>query len=147
MVLGLLAMRHITASPFGATLRMIRDNETRASFLGITIWRAKLSVFVLAGMFAALGGVLASLFVSGAYPELADWPISGQAIFAIMLGGISTFLGPLVGTALLLELNDVTTSFTEYHGLVLGIVILFFALGLRRGLVDFVLGWRRPAVS
>jgi branched-chain amino acid transport system permease protein len=140
-------MRHIAASPFGATLRMIRDNEMRAGFLGITIWRAKLTVFVLAGVFAALGGVLASLFVSGAYPELADWPISGQAIFAIMLGGIGTFLGPLVGTALLLVLNDVTTGATEYHGLVLGVVILVFALGLRRGVVDFVLAWRRPAVS
>jgi branched-chain amino acid transport system permease protein len=138
LILGLFAMRHVTLSPFGATLRMLRDNEARAGFLGIPIWRAKLAVFVIAAVFAALGGILASLFVSGAYPELADWPISGQAIFAIMLGGIGSFLGPLVGTALLLGLNDAVTRVTEYYGLVLGLVILLFALGLRRGVTDFV---------
>jgi branched-chain amino acid transport system permease protein len=137
-VLGLLALRHITTSPFGQTLRMIRDNENRASFLGIVPWRARLWAFTIAGGFAGLGGVLAALFVSGAYPELADWPNSGQAIFAVMLGGINSFLGPVLGAAILLALNDVMTRFTEYHGLVLGLVILAAALGLRRGVLDFL---------
>jgi branched-chain amino acid transport system permease protein len=137
-VLGILALRHISASPFGTTLRMIRDNETRASFLGVVLWRARLTAFVIAGGFAGLGGVLAALFVSGAYPELADWPNSGQAIFAVMLGGIDTFLGPLVGAMILLALNDIVTRVTEYYGIVLGIVILAFALGLRRGVLDFL---------
>lgn len=141
-VLGLLALRHISTSPFGQTLRMIRDNEIRASFLGIVLWRARLVAFTIAGAFAGLGGVLAALFVSGAYPELADWPNSGQAIFAVMLGGINSFLGPVLGAVILLALNDVVTRFTEYHGLVLGLVILTFALGLRRGVLDFLrLAW------
>ncbi len=136
-VLGLLALRHISASPFGTTLRMIRDNENRAGFLGVVLWRARLAAFVIAGAFAGLGGVLAALFVSGAYPELADWPNSGQAIFAVMLGGIDSFLGPLVGGMILLALNDIVTRVTEYYGIVLGIVILAFAPGLRRGVLDF----------
>ena len=141
-VFGLLALRHIAASPFGQTLRMIRDNEDRASFVGVVLWRARLWAFTIAGGFAGLGGVLAALFVSGAYPELADWPNSGQAIFAVMLGGINSFLGPVLGAAILLALNDVVTRFTEYYGLVLGIVILAFALGLRRGVLDFLrLAW------
>jgi branched-chain amino acid transport system permease protein len=145
-VLGLLALRHITMSPFGQTLRMIRDNEDRASFLGVVLWRARLGAFTIAGAFAGLGGVLAALFVSGAYPELADWPNSGQAIFAVMLGGINTFLGPVLGAMILLALNDVVQRFTEYHGLVLGLVILAFALGLRRGVLDFVLmAWGKRA--
>jgi branched-chain amino acid transport system permease protein len=145
-VLGLLALRHITMSPFGQTLRMIRDNEDRASFLGIVLWRARLWAFTIAGGFAGLGGVLAALFVSGAYPELADWPNSGQAIFAVMLGGINTFLGPVLGAMILLALNDVVQRFTEYHGLVLGLVILAFALGLRRGVLDFILmAWGKRA--
>ena len=144
LVIGLLLMRHIAATPFGASLRMIRDNETRAGFLGIGIWRVKLTVFVLAALFAATGGVVMSLFVSGAYPELINWPLSGQAIFAIMLGGIGNFFGPTVGTILLLALNDFVTRQTEYYGLALGLIILVFALGLRRGLLDF-LTTRRPA--
>lgn len=137
-VLGLLLMRHIAASPLGTSLRMIRDDEARAAFLGIEVWRAKLTVFVLAGVFAAMGGILAALFVSGAYPEQANWPISGDAIFAVMLGGISSFLGPLVGTVILLALNDVVSRFTEYHGLALGCVILIVTLGFRKGVLDVI---------
>jgi branched-chain amino acid transport system permease protein len=141
LVIGLFLMHQIAQSPFGYTLRMIRDNATRASFIGIDVWRAKLTIFVLAALFASTGGVIMALFVSGAYPEFAYWTISGEGIFINMLGGVTTFLGPMVGTVLLLILNDTVTRLTEYHGLVLGIVILFFAIGLRKGLMDFVVEW------
>jgi len=141
LVIGLLVMRQIAQSPFGYTLRMIRDNAGRASFIGINVWRVKLTIFVLAALFAAVGGVIMSLFVSGAYPEFAYWTISGEGIFINMLGGITTFLGPMVGTVLLLTLNDTVTRMTEYYGIVLGVVILFFAIGLRKGLMDFVVEW------
>ena len=124
---------------------MIRDNATRASFLGIDVWRAKLIIFVLAALFASVGGMIMALFVSGAYPEFAYWTISGEAIFINMLGGVTTFLGPMVGTVLLLILNDTVTRVTEHYGIVLGIVILFFALGLRKGLLDFVVRLVRAA--
>jgi branched-chain amino acid transport system permease protein len=141
LVLGLLLMSQIAQSPFGYTLRMIRDNANRASFVGIDVWRAKLTVFVLAAMFASAGGIVMALFVSGAYPEFAYWTISGEGIFINMLGGVTTFLGPMVGTVLLLTLNDTVTRLTDYYGIVLGIVILFFAIGLRKGLMDFAVGW------
>jgi len=141
LVIGLLLMRQIAQSPFGYTLRMIRDNASRASFIGIDVWRAKLTIFVLAALFASTGGIIMSLFVSGAYPEFAYWTISGEGIFINMLGGVATFLGPIVGTVLLLILNDTVTRLTEYYGIVLGIVILFFAIGLRKGLMDFAIEW------
>ena len=141
LVSGLLLMRQIAQSPFGYTLRMIRDNASRASFIGIDVWRAKLTIFVVAALFASIGGIIMALFVSGAYPEFAYWTISGEGIFINMLGGVTTFLGPMVGTVLLLILNDTVTRLTEYYGIVLGIVILFFAIGLRKGLMDFVVEW------
>jgi branched-chain amino acid transport system permease protein len=78
-----------------------------------------------------------SLFVSSAYPDFAYWTISGEGVFMILMGGMSVFLGPLVGATLLLLLSDTVTRFTEYFGLVLGIVILCFAMGLRKGLLGF----------
>lgn len=138
LVIGLVLMRHIVNTTFGTSLRMIRDNEVRAAFLGIVVWRVKLTVFVLSAVFASVGGMVMSLFVSGAYPELINWPISGDAIFAIVMGGIGSFLGPTVGTMILLLLNDVVTRQTEYYGLALGLIILAFALGLRRGVLDFI---------
>lgn len=138
LVVGLLIMRHIIESPFGYTLRLVRDNTDRASFLGVNVFRVRLMAFVIAGVFAGVGGIVMSLFVSGAYPEFANWTMSGEGIFMIMLGGVSTFLGPVVGAIVLLLLNDVVTRRTEYHGLALGVVILLFALGLRKGITDFI---------
>jgi branched-chain amino acid transport system permease protein len=143
MVAGLLILRQIVESPFGYTLRMIRDNTERASFLGINVFRAKLTAFVIAGVFGAIGGMVMALFVSGAYPEFVNWTMSGEGIFMIMLGGLSTFIGPAAGALILSVLNDVITRGTEHHGLFLGAVILLFALGLRKGVTDFIADWLR----
>lgn len=143
LVISLLLMWHLVRSPFGYTLRMIRDNPQRTAFLGVQVWRVRLLAFIIAGIFGAVGGIVTSLFVSGAYPDFAYWTISGEAVFMILLGGIGVFLGPAAGAAIFLLLNDTVTRYTEHYGLVLGIVILAFALGLRKGLLGFVVEqWR-----
>jgi branched-chain amino acid transport system permease protein len=143
LVASAVALRQILRSPFGAALRMLRDNPDRAAFLGLSVFRYRLAAFVIAGSFAGLSGVLMSLYVSGAFPSFAFWTTSGEAIFMIMLGGVSVFLGPLVGTAIFLLLNDWITAVTEHHGLFLGIILLIIVLGLRKGLLDFAVEhWR-----
>ena len=138
-VLCLLLMRIILQSPFGATLRMVRDSAERAAFLGIDVWRIKLYAFVLASCMASVGGVVMALFVSGAFPDFGYWTMSGDAIFMIMMGGLHVFIGPVVGAGLLLLFNDIITRTTQYHGLALGLVVLLFALGFKRGITDFSL--------
>ncbi|KZD05494.1 branched-chain amino acid ABC transporter permease [Oceanibaculum pacificum] len=140
-VVCMVIMRQVVQSPFGYTLRMIRDNPHRANFLGVNVVRMKLAIFVIAGTMASVGGIVMALFVSGAYPEFGFWTTSGEAIFMIMLGGTQLFIGPFIGAILLQTLNHYVTIYTEHHGLVLGIVILVFVLGLRRGLADFVYLW------
>lgn len=139
LVVCLLLMRAILQSPFGYTLRMVRDNADRARFLGINVYRVKLQAFVLAGAFAGVSGVIMALFVSGAYPNFTYWTMSGEAIFMIMMGGIHIYLGPLAGALLLLLFNDVITRLTEMHGLAMGVIVLIFALGFKRGVSDFAL--------
>ena len=136
-VLCLLILRQVSQSPFGYTLRLVRDNPARATFVGVDVVRTKLAAFVLAGSMASVGGIVLALFVSGAYPEFGFWTTSGEAIFMIMLGGTQLFLGPVVGALLLQTLNHYVTIYTEHHGIVLGSVILLIVLGLRRGLADF----------
>lgn len=144
LVVSLFIMWHLVRSPFGYTMRMIRDNPRRAEFLGVRVWRVRLLAFVVAGVFGSVGGLLMSLFVSSAYPDFAYWTVSGEAVFMILMGGISVFFGPLVGAVMLLLLNDVVTRVTEHYSLMLGIIILCFALGLRKGLLGFVLwAWAR----
>jgi len=141
LVVSLFIMRHLVQSPFGYTLRMIRDNPRRAAFLGIHVWRIRLLAFVVAGIFGGVGGMLISLFVSSAYPDFAYWTVSGEGVFMILLGGMGVFLGPLAGAGILLLLNDLVTRLTEHYSLVLGIVILAFALGLRKGVLGFLKDW------
>jgi len=133
-----LFMRQIWQSPFGYTLRLVRDNPVRAMFLGVNVARVKLGIFVLAGSMASVGGMLLALFVSGAYPEFGFWTTSGEAIFMLMLGGTQLFFGPIIGAVLLRLLEHFVSIYTEYHGLVLGIVILVIVLGLRQGVGDYV---------
>jgi len=137
-VVCLLIMRYILQSPYGYTLRMVRDNADRARFLGIDVWRVKLYAFILSACFASIGGVIMAMFVSGAFPEFSYWTMSGEAVFMIMMGGLHVFIGPVVGAGLLLMFNDIISRTTEYHGLALGIIVLIFALGFKRGITDFV---------
>lgn len=140
-ILCLAVMRLVWQSPFGFTLRMIRDNPNRANFLGVDVVGCKLGVFVLAGAMASVGGLLLALFVSGAYPEFGFWTTSGEAIFMIMLGGSGLFIGPVIGAVLLRMLEHFTSVYTEHHGLVLGAVILVIVLGLRQGVADYLVDW------
>lgn len=136
---GLLAIRLVTLSSFGATLRMVRDNEARAGFLGVSAYRVKVAVFTIAGAVAGLGGVILAIFTSAAYPEWAGWGMSGEAIFMIMLGGLNSFFGPLVGVVLMRVINDVTIIYTTHTELTKGVAILFVVLVLRRGVLDWIL--------
>lgn len=136
-VLCLFLLRQIAESPFGYTLRLIRDNPARAAFLGVNIYRAKLTAFVLAGSIASVGGIVLALFASGAFPEWSYWTMSGEAIFMIMLGGSLVFVGPLIGAVLLHTIEHFVTIYTEHYGLVLGTIILIAVLGFRRGIGDF----------
>lgn len=136
---------HITKTPFGYALRMIRDNAVRAEFFGLNVNAYRLAAFVIASAAASVAGALMSLYVSSAYPNFGYWTMSGEAIFMIMLGGLNTFLGPLVGAAMLTLLNHYVTQYTQNYGLVLGIVILAYVLVLRKGLLDLIVEKFFPA--
>ena len=138
-VICILLLRILNKSNFGYSLRLIRDNQERAEFLGIRVFRVKLICFIIASMVASVGGIIMTLFTSGAYPEWAFWTQSGEAISMIMLGGISIFLGPLVGTVLLRLINDVVQMYSSHTELVTGIIIMIVVLGLRKGLVEYLL--------
>ena len=146
-VFGVLAVRLITLSSFGATLRMIRDNERRTAFLGINTYLAKVLVFTAAGAIASLGGVILAVFTSAAYPEWASWSVSGEAIFMIMLGGLHSFWGPLVGVVVMRIINDVTLLYTTHTELTKGLAILFVVLILRRGILDWFVDRRRTRTA
>ncbi|TDK41195.1 branched-chain amino acid ABC transporter permease [Antarcticimicrobium luteum] len=139
---GVLVIRLVTLSSLGATLRMVRDNEVRTAFLGVNTYRVKVLAFTIAGAVAGLGGVILAILTSAAYPEWAGWAVSGEAIFTIMLGGLHSFYGPLVGVVVMRFINDVTLIYTTHTDLAKGVAILFVVLVLRRGILDWIIDLR-----
>ncbi len=121
-------------SPFGAILRVIRENADRAYALGIRVKSYQLIVFVFAGIFGGLSGGLMALFISGAYPDFAYWAKSAEPIFMVVVGGMNSFLGPLLGAAVFTVLIAVSTMYTNLWGLIIGSVLVLIILLVQKDL-------------
>ena len=132
-------MWRITASTFGLGLRAIRENEQKAQYLGVNVQRYRLIGFVIAAVYGALGGVIVGIPVGLADPSLAYWVQSGNLIFMLLLGGYTSFFGPILGSIVFIFFQDQLMSYTEYwrltFGVLLAVIVIFFPNGLM-GIID-----------
>jgi branched-chain amino acid transport system permease protein len=132
-------MWRITRSAFGLGLRAIRENEQKAQYLGVNVRHHRLLVFVIAGAYGALGGVIVGIPVGLAEPSFAYWVQSGNLVFMLLLGGYTNFFGPVLGAIVFILFQDQLMSYTEYwrltFGVLLAIIVIFFPNGLM-GVVD-----------
>ena len=147
-VVGLLALWKITRSPFGMTLRAIRENRERAEALGVNVFAHQLLAFVFAGAFCALAGTLFVVHDQSANPDLLAWTQSGVAIFMSVIGGLYVFLGPALGALIYEQGRDVVlASFSDWQ-LVFGVMLLVIVLFAPEGVLGLLLrgrdtAWRR----
>jgi len=139
LVVAALVMWRIVRSPFGLCLRAIRENPGKAEYLGVSVRRYRLMAFLIAGAFGAVGGTLLAIPTGLADPLLAYWTHSGNLVFMMLLGGFSSFFGPLLGAFVFIFLKDQVMSLTEYwrfvFGAILAVIVVFFPHGLL-GLVE-----------
>lgn len=110
-------------SPFGSVLAAIRENETRARAVGYDVRRYKRAAFVLAGLVAAVGGMLQAQNLSFVAPEYLAWKLSAEGILMVIIGGRRSFLGPIAGCVAFLLVREGLSLITEDYLLVFG---LFF---------------------
>jgi branched-chain amino acid transport system permease protein len=134
----LLLMRLIVSSPFGYILRTVRDNAERAQFYGLHVRLYRLLAFVVAGFFGGMAGGLFPAINQDVYPNLLFWSKSAEPLFAIILGGMGSFFGPVVGAALFMFLEDFINSFTTYWPIVMGGLLVLLVIGLPSGIVGFL---------
>lgn len=125
----------IVHSPFGKTLQAIRDNETRARFLGVRIWQYRWLAFLVSGIFTGLAGVLWVPLNGLTTPDILYWPQSGKIVFFTVLGGFRNFSGPIIGAVVYNFLEAYVISVTEYWQMLLGFVLIALVLFLPGGLV------------
>jgi branched-chain amino acid transport system permease protein len=135
---SVIAMRMIVRSPFGSTIQAIRDNPTRAQFIGLNVRNYRLGAFVLSGVFAGLAGALFSPFKGIASPELANWASSANPVIMSLIGGTGYFLGPLVGALVYRLLEHVIAMYTSYWMLFFGIVLTASVLSFRSGITPYL---------
>jgi branched-chain amino acid transport system permease protein len=138
VVLGVLMMRRILFAPFGYALRAARDSALRSDAIGIDVQRVQWLAFVVAGMFCGVAGALFAFSKGSISPETIHIGRSVDALIMVLLGGVQTLSGPLVGSLVFSSLQDILIRETEYWRAVLGVVILFLVLAFPQGLAGFI---------
>lgn len=132
---ALVVMWLISESPFGFTMRAIRDNAERTRFIGLNVRRYMLINFAVAAMFAGLAGGLLGPFERSIAPDLCNWQQSGVPVFMTIIGGAYGFLGPMIGSVIYTFLFAFVTGFTEYWPLTIGLIIIFVVLYMPGGVL------------
>ena len=132
-------MRMIINSSFGLSIRIIRENMDRAKFIGINVRRFQLINFIVAGFFAGVAGGLFTELNRFAQTEFLHWSRSGDAIFACLVGGMYSIIGPTIGSTVLIFLHIILQqlhqSLVEIWALILGFILLSVVLFAPEGLV------------
>ena len=125
----------ILKSPFGATLRAVRDNPQRCEAVGIDVRRHQLIAIVIATFFAGAAGVLFVVVEGSVFPDMLFWVLSLEIFIMCLLGGWFTFFGPMLGAAIMVSLRTFVGSYTEYWTLVLGVVLILLIFFLPEGIM------------
>ena len=139
MAICLAVIYLIFKSPFGTTLLAIRDNPQLCEAVGINVRRHQLAAIVIATFFAGMAGVLFVVLERSVFPDLLFWVLSLEIFIMCLLGGWFTFLGPLLGAALMVSLRTFVGIYTEYWTLILGVILILLIFFLPEGVMGFVL--------
>jgi branched-chain amino acid transport system permease protein len=134
VIAAFFVLSRILASPFGAVIEAVRENETRARASGYDVTLTRLITFVLSGGFCGLAGALQALHLSIVPIEILHYDTSGIVVMVALLGGMGTFFGPMVGAAVFLLLENLVSLWTVHWQLIVGaifmICVLFFPAGI-----------------
>ncbi|MEN2990349.1 branched-chain amino acid ABC transporter permease [Tistrella sp. BH-R2-4] len=132
----------LVGSRFGMVLRGLKQNQRRAVNLGFAPLPHRLAAFVISGAGTGLAGVLWANYALYVSPDMAAWSKSGEFMSIVILGGVGTLFGPVIGAAVFLGLEQILAIWTEHWMLVMGPVLVAVVLFARRGLYGFLVGER-----
>ena len=137
-------------SRFGLVIQGARSNERRMQSIGFPTFRYRLTCFVIAGTLCGLAGALLANHTDFVSPAMMYWTRSGDLIVMVVLGGMSSTFGPLIGAVALLVLEEALSGLTEYWQIILGpllLLVVLFARGGIDGLLEQAAAWRPVKVA
>lgn len=125
-------------SPFGQALRAVKANEVRAEQIGLNVQRLRKAAFVVSGIYAGISGALLASLMFYVSPQMLHWSTSGDVVIMVLLGGMGTLLGPVLGVALFEVLREwLSTATTHWYG-ILGLVFILCTIFLPQGLAGLL---------
>jgi len=134
----LFVMWRIIQSPFGSALQGIRDNPVRSEMIGVNVRRHQLLALVIAGFFAGVAGSLFVVVDNTVFPDMLFWTLSLEIFIMCLLGGWFSFLGPMLGAAVIVALRTFISTYTVYWALFLGILMMLVIFFLPNGILGYV---------
>ncbi|MBI2715960.1 MAG: branched-chain amino acid ABC transporter permease [Rhizobiales bacterium] len=144
---GFILALNLMQSPTGRSLQAIHDSEIASLVLGIDVASKKLTIFIISAMYASVAGSYLALFNGHVTPDVAGFLRSIELVAMVVLGGMGSIVGSLVGAIVLVVLPQVLTVFHEYEQALLGLIVMVFMIFLRRGIVPslaaILQGWRK----
>ena len=138
VVASLVVLRRAALAPFGFALRATRDSELRAEAIGIDAQRTRWLAFSAGGFFAGLAGALHAFHKGSVFPTTLSIPVSVDALVMVLLGGVQTLSGPIVGALAYHGLATELTRVTDHWRLILGVAIVMLAALFPEGIVGFL---------
>jgi branched-chain amino acid transport system permease protein len=138
---GVYALRRMLFAPLGYALRATRDSVLRADAIGIDVKRVQWAGFVIAGLFAGSAGALFAFSKGSISPDALGVSKSVDGLVMVLLGGVQTIVGPLVGAISFTWLSDVIARSTDYWRALLGSIILLLVLAFPQGIAGFFSHW------
>ena len=136
----LLVGQRVVAARFGTVIRAVKSNEPRLQAIGVAPFRYKLAAFVLAGAVCGLAGALLANQTEYLTPSYMHWTRSGDIIVMVILGGMGTLVGPVLGAAAFLLLENVLAAWTVHWQVILGPLLVLVVLFARGGLWSLLPG-------
>lgn len=136
----------VVRSPFGRVLRGCRDNPARMAALGFQTYRYRLIAFTMSASIASLAGAMAVTETQFLSPSFAEWTESGELLVMVILGGLGSLIGGILGAAALFLLEELSIDITDNWQLFVGVGLLVVVLGAPRGLTGLILGRERRNV-
>ena len=143
-VIGFLAIYRIIHSPFGEVLKAIRENEPRVVSLGYNVNLFKLAAFTLSAGLTGLAGATKAIVFQSATLTDVHWQMSGEVILMTLLGGMGTIWGPVVGSFIIVTLQNQLAGFGSWVTVVIGAIFVICVLTFRRGIVGELARLLRP---
>jgi len=141
----LIFIHRFSQSRLGLIVAGIRSNEQRMRALGFPTYRYKLLVFILSAVMCSISGLLLANLTDFVTAQYMTWQRSGEVLVMVLLGGMSSLFGPLVGATALLLFEEVASVYTDHWAIILGPVLVLVVLYMPQGLWGLLPDAKRPA--